>query len=451
MYRRFIYIGVIITVYLMTFEIYLPIYLLLVLLSIFQTIYLSSCCSVSLHIIYILLVVIVGQVALFNSHLDDNFIPVEKELVKKIEITILKDSKLVKGRFYSIGKISKVYSDNFLSFSNYTTPVRSYRELFKGEHFCLKHDSSSIINISDQNSSSSHVINIYRRKVIKKIIRNTCSGMLLALLIGNKNKMNESINELFKTTGTSHILALSGFHLSLIAILIFTLLRAFSGQKIKYFLTVILLFLYINITGITPSLFRAFIMFIIFSIYKVNYSNISPIEVISFSFIISIIIFPNDFYTISFKLSYSALLGIIVLGSKVRNISVFRITPAIISVSLSASIGATMGTSFIVLDSFGAVYPIGILASLILTPLISIYMVFGISSLFVKFLRTYIVLFEEIIVEIASVMSKSPSIYINSGNSSLITLIFISLPVILYLHSIVRSNNVRRFNTEFKL
>lgn len=450
MYRRFIFIGVIAAAGMMTFNIKAPVYFQLILLSFFQTLFLCFRRKLILNLFYIVLIITIGQIAILNISIDKEFIPIEKELIENVEITVLKDSKFIQGRYFSTGRIHKVYSESFISESHYSSYIYSNREIFKGEQFNLSLNGKGFVIVKNEESSI-NIFNKFRLKVIKKIKNNVCSGMLLGLLIGNKNLMKQDVNDLFRTTGTSHILALSGFHLSLIAFVFFTIFNLLVGFRVKYILTVLLLFFYINLAGVSPSLIRAFIMFIIISIYKVNFWCISILEVVCFSFLISIIFYPEDFYTVSFRLSYTALVGIIVWGNQIKNVGFFKKIPSVISESLCASIGASLGTSLIVLKNFGVFYPVGILASLILTPLIALYMVLGMLSIFVKFIRPFIVIFEELIIKIATMLSKSPSISINDRNSYIITLIFMSLPVILYLQTIVRSKDVRRFNSEFKL
>ena len=82
-----------------------------------------------------------------------------------------------------------------------------------------------------------------------------------ALLLGDRSGLSEDLQELFRDGGISHILAVSGLHVSLIGLTFYGALRtAGAGYGYAGFMTMVLLMLYGTVTGFGPSVFRAVFM-----------------------------------------------------------------------------------------------------------------------------------------------------------------------------------------------
>jgi competence protein ComEC len=101
------------------------------------------------------------------------------------------------------------------------------------------------------------------------------------------------------------------------------------------------------------------------------------LEALAATFFIHVFWAPADALSISFLLSYGGLLGI-VLFSQAINAVLLRIPCFFCAESLAASIGASVATSPICAVFFGYVTPGGILASTVISPLASIFVITGI-------------------------------------------------------------------------
>ena len=107
------------------------------------------------------------------------------------------------------------------------------------------------------------------------------------------------------------------------------------------------------------------------------------------SFLIQISIFPNHIFNYGFILSYSALVGLD-LGQKIFLPLFCRLFPKRISSDLSSSLGAQLITGPICLLGFGTCSPVGVISSVIVSPIATIFLSLGIFalilSLFIPFL-----------------------------------------------------------------
>jgi competence protein ComEC len=210
-------------------------------------------------------------------------------------------------------------------------------------------------------------------------------GLASALLLGMRDDLNVDLSEGFRNSGCSHILALSGMHLAIISgVLAFFLRRPF-GIRWASLLGALFISFYIFVAGSQPSLVRAGIMYFIGTFMLWGLLKGKPLSLLSMAFILQLLFQSESGISISFILSYLALAGILTLGETVRNLFKGRL-PEILSVPLSASIGAFVLTAPVVSFYFGTLRPVGILAGLVLAPLSSLFMLLALAALAASFL-----------------------------------------------------------------
>ncbi len=94
-----------------------------------------------------------------------------------------------------------------------------------------------------------------------KILENEQAGLLTGILIGNKDNLSKDIQESFRNSNLSHMLAVSGAHVTYVILgITFILNKSKTNKKISKIITIILLILFIFLTGKTASVTRACIM-----------------------------------------------------------------------------------------------------------------------------------------------------------------------------------------------
>lgn len=211
-------------------------------------------------------------------------------------------------------------------------------------------------------------------------------GLLLALLSGAREYTDKNISDSFKDAGLSHILALSGMHLSLFSGIAMFLGKRFRKKKITFIIRVIALVIFVWFAGFSPSLLRAFICAILI-IFSTIASPVPPdmFLILCFSFLIQCILSPADIYNVGFMLSYGALAGILVLNDRIRHFY-NRFCSNYIAASLGASTSAQIFTAPITLKLFGSFSPAGIIATTIVSPLVTLYIYSGLIFIIIGIL-----------------------------------------------------------------
>lgn len=209
---------------------------------------------------------------------------------------------------------------------------------------------------------------------------------LAALLLGLREDPADPLVGKFRDAGVSHVLALSGMHLGILAGLVLVIGKPFLGFGKAYLLTIPFLCIYIWIVGARPSMLRAGTMYLLLSVRAVGARRPDSLSVLAAALIIVSLIDPLSISTLSFQLSFLALFGIITVGSMLADFfsSYFS---KYLGLPLSMSIGAQIATAPIAAFRFGVLHPIGIVTSVVISPLIAIYLWSGMVFLLTSLLR----------------------------------------------------------------
>ena len=202
-----------------------------------------------------------------------------------------------------------------------------------------------------------------------------------ALLTGSRDNLDPHLKERFRRAGVSHVLALSGMHLGIIALFIFFIVRRFAGPRLSILAVNAVNILYLLMAGISPSLLRAVIMFALVSLGRLMGARVSLMRVLVFAFSLSLMIFPGYFFSLSFQLSFLALAGLLMFTIPIAD-SLERAMPGFLATGIACSLAAVIMTAPVSFYYFGVVYPAGIITSMVISPVVTLYMCLGLGCMF---------------------------------------------------------------------
>lgn len=159
---------------------------------------------------------------------------------------------------------------------------------------------------------------------IKNNIESTYSsetqGIILGVMLGNTESIDEDTKEQFSESNISHVLAVSGMHVSYIIYLISNSMQKPLGKRKTKIVVSIMLVVYMFITGFSISVVRACIMGIISSMAFVVYRKNDTVNSIAISALIILINNPFSLLSMSFLLSYGGTIGIILFKPQIEKI-----------------------------------------------------------------------------------------------------------------------------------
>ena len=208
------------------------------------------------------------------------------------------------------------------------------------------------------------------------------AAILTALITGKKEVIPLELRDDFSKAGASHILAISGLHLSIVSLIFFFLFYSFlalfpkvlitgTAKKTAGVLTLIPLILYAVFSGFSPSTQRAFIMTAVFMISFVGEKENDPLNTLALAAILILIMDSTALFSISFQLSFMALLFII-LGFSLLRKRKWKVKKKLITMVITAALVtffAGLGTFPLIAHYFNMISHVQIIANLLLVPL----------------------------------------------------------------------------------
>ncbi len=219
-------------------------------------------------------------------------------------------------------------------------------------------------------------------------------SIIQALLLGQKNDISEATYSDYKNAGAVHILALSGLHIGILLLLLQFVLKPLEylpkGKTIKLITTVLLLWCFAFLAGLSASIIRAVTMFsfVAYALYLNRPSNTYNILALSMFFIL-LIINPTLLFQVGFQMSYAAVFAIVWLYPILQKFwtpkqFVFKKIWQLLSVSLAAQIGV-LPLSLFYFHQFPGLF---FISNLIIVPFLGIILGIGILVIILAVFQT---------------------------------------------------------------
>ena len=222
-------------------------------------------------------------------------------------------------------------------------------------------------------------------------VKNDEFGVAAAILLGYDDKLADEVRKNYVAAGSMHILCVSGMHVGIIYLLASFLLGFLNRKKwqktLKQVLLLALIWIYAFIAGLSPSILRSAIMISFVIIGEIICRKGFIINSIAASAFILLCINPYNLFEIGFLLSYSAVIGIVVLQKPIYNLiyvknKVLDRAWEITAVALAAQIGTIPFTLFY-FNQFTTYFW---LSNLFMTPISFIVIISGMILLLVSWI-----------------------------------------------------------------
>ena len=310
-------------------------------------------------------------------------------------------------------------------------------------------DSSPLLLSEDSNSIAARLDSLRATLSarIKQGTKGDIASFYRALFLGDRSALSDPISTSFRRSGTSHLLALSGLHLSVLALAILRILKALGApQAISFSLLLPFLFLYTAIAGFPLSLIRAAIMLVIYRLALLLRLSSDSFTALIFAVALIILCSPASAPDIGLHLSFLATLGVLVAGElsrqKTRKTSVLSTLLHRLGLALLTSLLAIAFTVLFSALVFGEVSLIAIPANLILSPIVTLCLLLApLLLLFPQLMGAAATLLGEAAIRMAARFSELRGVYASATYPLfLIVLSLFSLYLILLL--------VRRLKTK---
>lgn len=228
----------------------------------------------------------------------------------------------------------------------------------------------------------------------------TTGPLVKALLTGDKSDLPKEITGIFRDSGASHVLALSGLHLGVLYLLLTRLTSPLGNspkaRKSRCSLIIVAALFYSIMTGATPSIIRAFLFITINETARLLGRKRDPVRVLLAALTVQLALKPDVISSVGFQLSYMAMAGIFLLyptleriypapsGSRLSRFNPFRKiwNAAMLSISCQIFTGPIAWHYF---HTFPKYF---ILTNLVALPLTSAIMALSVATIALSFFGT---------------------------------------------------------------
>jgi competence protein ComEC len=210
------------------------------------------------------------------------------------------------------------------------------------------------------------------------------NAFLSGILLGAKRSIPEDLMDKFNVTGTSHIVALSGFNITIIAYGLDLLLRRFR-KRISFLLSLIAIVLFVIATGASASVVRAGVMGGLV-LAALNIGRVYAItNALAFTAAVMLIFNPQILlFDVGFQLSFLALMGLVYLMPILEEWDLRM--PKVMKTALLATIAAQIVTLPILLINFERLSIVAPIVNLLVLGIIPVIMFFGFLAGLVSFI-----------------------------------------------------------------
>ena len=218
-------------------------------------------------------------------------------------------------------------------------------------------------------------------------------ALLSALLWGYKAELPETMRSYFSAAGLSHVLAVSGLHTGIIAFIVWLLLyplRFTSLRYLRHIATIVVLWGYAFITGLSPSVIRACVMATFVATAALINRRNTALNALCGAALLTLLAAPMQLFDIGFQLSYTAVAGILLLSPHIdlaRRREIYHPIPRYLSGIVAVSIGAQVATLPLAAYYFHYIPVWGVLSNILLVPLLPLLVISALTLLMLNALH----------------------------------------------------------------
>ena len=199
----------------------------------------------------------------------------------------------------------------------------------------------------------------------------TSGGVAVGMLLGDKSGMDETTMEAYRATGSAHLLAVSGLHVSVLASAWALLFR--RKPWLRFGLTAAFLAFYAALTAFSPSVLRAALMLLCWQLATPLKLPEDRLSALSLAFLIVLLINPYALFYAGFQLSFLAAYGLALLSPMLRE-RLSRFGSSFAGVA-SGSIAVWVATLPAQAAFFGRAPLLSLVGSLFILPIVPYFLI----------------------------------------------------------------------------
>jgi len=238
------------------------------------------------------------------------------------------------------------------------------------------------------------------RRTISEKSPGTAGSIIQAMILGDQKAIPRETMEKFNRTGLTHIIAISGFNIGIVAAFALFLARLLlkaeylllrgNAAKLSVIIAISVVIFYTCIAGAGISVLRAAIMFTVFLTALLLDREGDLFNVLAFAAFLILVITPSALFDISFQLSFAAVAALIFFmpefmkilppppakepfdTMKTQVILIMKMSARGVVIFFLVSLTATLGTLPLIIFYFNRIALVGLAANMICVPILGV-------------------------------------------------------------------------------
>jgi competence protein ComEC len=211
------------------------------------------------------------------------------------------------------------------------------------------------------------------------------ANLARGFVLGEDDEIDPATKEDFRRSGLSHLLAVSGENVTLLALLAAPLLGALGiPLRARLVWLLGLIAVYVPVAGAGPSIQRAGVMGAVGVLATLGGRRASRLYALALAALVTLAVDPGVAADVGWQLSFAAVLGILLLSAPLRRAIVARLGPgpwrAALAEGLAVTISATLATAPLIARVFGTVSTTSLVANVLAMPAVAPAMWLGMAS-----------------------------------------------------------------------
>jgi len=273
---------------------------------------------------------------------------------------------------------ASVKTGDIIKFESYVEKVKLFElENFNTFFYRQKVTYESCVSVLDIIHIGNHVtpdegFRLKMKSVLYQNMGEENGATAFAVLFGDKNDVKHDVKDAYKSSGTIHLLTVSGLH---VGFLIALLGYVFKKCRIKgiwnFLLCCVVLFLYAWLCGFAPSVLRAGIMGLVLLTAKISGRCYDNLNALGLAGILIILIFPFSALDVGFQMSFFCVLGIFIVYPWLSKL-LRKVFPKVVANSMAISLSASLGVFPFTAKIFSVFNLLSFFINLIVIPIFSV-------------------------------------------------------------------------------
>jgi competence protein ComEC len=220
------------------------------------------------------------------------------------------------------------------------------------------------------------------RDVFNTLLPQDQSALLEGITLGIQNDFSKTQKADMVQSGTTHLVALSGYNIAILVLVVRRILRRFFTRRGSLYGTTIAIILFVLMVGASASVVRAAIMGILLLLAREKGRLYDARNAIAFTALLMVLFLPNIVrFDVGFQLSFASLLGLIYLEPVLKQTLFAEFIRKESALdwreNCVTTIAAQCAVLPILLMAFGQASILGVVANTLILPFVPITMLLG--------------------------------------------------------------------------